>query len=132
MRPFGSCRESGIIAAAAVQSIAFDAPYAAVDGNIKRVLARLFLMEAPINDAKSAKVFQQKADGLLEPKAPGFFNQAMMELGATVCRPQSPTCLVCPVNSFCEAFHTGATGRVSVSARDETCPGTPSRCRGYL
>ncbi len=96
----------GDYSAAAVQSIAFDAPYAAVDGNIKRVLARLFLMEAPINDAKSAKLFQRKADELLDPNAPGFFNQAMMELGATVCRPQSPTCLVCPVNSFCEAFHT--------------------------
>ena len=96
----------GDYSAAAVQSIAFDAPYAAVDGNIKRVLARLFLMEAPINDTKSAKVFQQQADDLLDPNAPGFFNQAMMELGAMVCRPQSPTCLVCPVNSFCEAFHT--------------------------
>ena len=94
----------GDYSAAAVQSIAFNAPYAAVDGNIKRVLARLFLMEAPINDAKSAKVFQGKADELLDPNAPGFFNQAMMELGATVCRPQSPTCLVCPVNAFCEAF----------------------------
>ena len=96
----------GDYSAAAVQSIAFDTPYAAVDGNIKRVLARLFLMESPINDAKSAKVFQQKADDLLDVNAPGFFNQAMMELGATVCRPQSPTCLVCPVNAFCEAFRT--------------------------
>ena len=96
----------GDYSAAAVQSIAFNVPYAAVDGNIKRVLARLFLMETPINDAKSAKFFQQRADELLDRSAPGFFNQAMMELGATVCRPQSPTCLVCPVNMFCEAFHT--------------------------
>ena len=96
----------GDYSAAAVQSIAFNAPYAAVDGNIKRVMARLFLMDAPINDAKSAKLFQQRADELLDPTAPGHFNQAMMELGATVCRPQSPTCLVCPVNAFCEAFHT--------------------------
>ena len=63
-------------------------------------------MESPINDAKSAKLFQQQADALLDVNAPGFFNQAMMELGATVCRPQSPTCLVCPVNAFCEAFRT--------------------------
>ena len=96
----------GDYSAAAVQSIAFNAPYAAVDGNIKRVLARLFLIEAPINDAKSAKQFQGRADELLDPRAPGLFNQAMMELGATVCRPQSPTCLVCPVNAFCEAFQT--------------------------
>jgi A/G-specific adenine glycosylase len=97
----------GDYSAAAVQSIAFNAPYAAVDGNIKRVLARLLLMDAPINDAKSAKVFQQEADALLDQSAPGLFNQAMMELGAMVCRPQSPTCLVCPVLMFCEAFHTG-------------------------
>ena len=96
----------GDYSAAAVQSIAFRAPYAAVDGNIKRVLARLFLMESPINDAKSAKAFQQQADELLDANLPGLFNQAMMELGATVCRPQSPICLVCPVNSFCEAFRT--------------------------
>ena len=96
----------GDYSAAAVQSIAFNAPYAAVDGNIKRVLARLFLMDAPVNDAKSAKVFQQRANALLDRDAPGLFNQAMMELGAMVCRPKSPTCLVCPVNAFCEAFRT--------------------------
>ena len=96
----------GDYSAAAVQSIAFNAPYAAVDGNIKRVLARLFLMDAPVNDAKSGKLFQQKADELLDRNVPGLFNQAVMELGAMVCRPQSPTCLVCPVSMFCDAFHT--------------------------
>ena len=95
----------GDYSAAAVQSIAFNTPHAAVDGNIKRVLARLYLMEAPINETSSAKSFQQKADDLLDQKEPGLFNQAMMDLGATICRPQSPTCLICPVNLFCEAFH---------------------------
>ena len=92
--------------AAAVQSIAFNAPYAVVDGNVKRVLARLFLIEAPINQSASTKIFQEKADLLLDHNAPGIFNQAMMELGATVCRPQSPTCIVCPVNTVCRAFQT--------------------------
>lgn len=96
----------GDYSAAAVQSIAFNRPYAAVDGNIKRVLARLFQLEVPINDASSAKVFQNKADGILDKQRPGLYNQAMMELGATVCRPQSPTCLVCPVNMYCQVFHT--------------------------
>ncbi|RKU14231.1 A/G-specific adenine glycosylase [Candidatus Poribacteria bacterium] len=95
----------GDYSAAAVQSIAFNAPYAAVDGNIKRVLARLYLIDTPINETSSAKLFQQKADDLLDQEEPGLFNQAMMELGATVCRPQSPTCLACPVNQFCKAFH---------------------------
>ncbi|MDE0088864.1 MAG: A/G-specific adenine glycosylase [Candidatus Poribacteria bacterium] len=96
----------GDYSAAAVHSIAFNKPYAAVDGNIKRVLARLYLIDAPINEASSAKHFQRKADDLLDQDEPGLFNQAMMELGATVCRPQSPTCLVCPVNMFCDAFHS--------------------------
>ncbi len=92
--------------AAAVQSIAFNRPYAVVDGNVKRVLARLFLINAPINQSASAKIFQEKADLLLDHIAPGIFNQAMMELGATVCRPQSPTCILCPVNTVCRAFQT--------------------------
>ena len=110
----------GDYSAAAVQSIAFSAPYAAVDGNIKRVLARLFLIDAPVNDSASAKLFQEKADALLDREVPGLFNQAMMELGATVCRPQSPTCLVCPVNAFCEAFNTARQAEFPV--RRETKP----------
>lgn len=97
----------GDYSAAAVLSIAFNKPYAAVDGNIKRVLSRLFLMDYPVNDSSSSKVFQEKADLLLNTDQPGCFNQAMMELGATVCRPQSPTCVVCPVNSYCKAFKEG-------------------------
>lgn len=96
----------GEYSAAAVLSIANDAPFAAVDGNIKRVLARLFLIEAPINDSSSHKQFQQQADELLDHEKPGLFNQAMMELGATVCRPKSPTCIVCPVSIYCGAFQT--------------------------
>ena len=92
--------------AAAVQSIAFNRPYAVVDGNVKRVIARLFLIGTPINQSSSAKNFQKKADLLLDHTASGIFNQAMMELGATVCRPQSPTCIVCPVNTGCRAFQT--------------------------
>lgn len=94
----------GDYSAAAVLSITYNAPFAAVDGNIKRVLSRLFLVDLPINDASSAKHFQVKADNLLDCHQPGLFNQAMMELGATVCRPQSPTCVICPVNRFCIAF----------------------------
>ena len=95
----------GDYSAAAVLSIAFDQPYAAVDGNIKRVLSRLYQLKAPVNDASSTKVYQQHADELLDSQRPGLFNQAMMELGATLCRPQSPTCLVCPVKTYCEVFH---------------------------
>ena len=112
----------GDYSAAAVHSIAFNEPYATVDGNIKRVLARLLLIDAPINDASSAKLFQQKADKLLDQKEPGLFNQAMMELGATVCRPQSPTCLVCPVNLFCGAFQTARQDEFPIRLKREKVP----------
>ena len=99
--------------AAAVQSIAFQAPYAVTDGNVKRVLARLFLIDSPINAPTSSKNFHESADWLLDRDAPGTFNQGMMELGATVCRPRSPLCVLCPVNTFCRAFQ---------SARQEEFP----------
>ena len=112
----------GDYSAAAVHSIAFNEPYAAVDGNIKRVLARLLLIDTPINDTSSAKLFQQSADKLLDQKEPGQFNQAMMELGAIVCRPQSPTCLVCPVNLFCGAFQTARQDEFPIRLKREKVP----------
>lgn len=112
----------GDYSAAAVQSIAYNEPYAAVDGNIKRVMARLFLMDIPINAATEAKQFQQKADELLDKEEAGKFNQAMMELGAIVCRPQSPTCLVCPVNQFCGAFQTARQDEFPIRRKSEKVP----------
>ncbi len=112
----------GDYSAAAVQSIAYNEPYAAVDGNIKRVLARLFLIDTPINDSTAAKRFQKKADELLDKEKPGLFNQAMMELGATICRPQSPTCLVCPVNIYCGAFQTGRQDEFPIRHKTERIP----------
>ena len=90
--------------AAAVQSIAFGHPYAVVDGNVKRVLSRLFEIEAPANDTSSLKIYQQVADELLARENAGDFNQAVMELGAMVCRPQQPDCSSCPLISCCAAF----------------------------
>ena len=89
--------------AAAVQSIAFDRPFAVVDGNVKRVLARLLGIDAPVNDPKSLIIFQQFADELLEKSRPGDYNQAMMELGALICRPKQPHCGNCPVRENCFA-----------------------------
>lgn len=93
--------------AAAVQSIAFEQPYPVVDGNVKRVLARLFQMEAPVNDSASLKIFQEVAAMVLDQQHPGEYNQAMMELGAMICRPQNPLCTECPVSEFCRAYKTG-------------------------
>jgi A/G-specific adenine glycosylase len=108
--------------AAAVLSIAFNQPYAVVDGNVKRVLARLYLITEPANKSSSYKTFKKAADGLLDHRFPGIFNQALMELGATVCKPKNPDCNHCPVRSRCRA---NQTGRVIQFPKRITTPKTP-------
>ena len=93
--------------AAAVLSLAFEKPYPVVDGNVKRVLARLFAMDNPVNKASAAKIFRTVSDTLLDRQQPGTFNQAMMEIGAVVCKPQHPLCDTCPVLKMCEAHQSG-------------------------
>jgi A/G-specific adenine glycosylase len=95
--------------AAAVLSIAFDQPYAVVDGNVKRVLARLHRISAPANHPQSNSTFKAAADALLDARRPGTFNQAVMELGALVCKPRNPACEVCPLNKGCQAYQTRQT-----------------------
>lgn len=90
--------------AAAVQSIAFDQPYAVVDGNVKRVLARLFQIKSLTNESSGHKDFRESAQALLDIRQPGTFNQAMMELGATVCTPANPDCSNCPLSTFCRSL----------------------------
>ncbi|MBD3289065.1 A/G-specific adenine glycosylase [candidate division KSB1 bacterium] len=90
--------------AAAVLSIAHNAPFAVMDGNVKRVLARLFLIDSPLNESKAAKVYKSHAEALLDADNAGTHNQAMMELGAIICRPQQPLCTDCPVSEFCKAY----------------------------
>jgi A/G-specific adenine glycosylase len=101
---FRSLPGVGDYIAAAVTSIAFGEPRAVVDGNVKRVLSRLFLIAAASNDPSAAPVFEEKANELLDRSSPGDFNQAVMELGALVCTPKSPSCAACPLARFCEAF----------------------------
>lgn len=90
--------------AAAVLSIAFNRPLATVDGNVKRVLARLLEISEPVNRQTSASSFQAVADRLLDRQQPGDFNQAVMELGALVCAPSNPSCGTCPVPQYCRAL----------------------------
>ncbi len=98
----------GPYTAAAITSISFGAPAACVDGNVVRILARLTADATAFRDSASAsKVFAPLADALLPSDTPGDHNQAMMELGATVCFRQKPLCLTCPVREFCAAARTG-------------------------
>ena len=102
-------RLSGIgdYTAAAVASIAFDLPHAAVDGNALRVLSRLTAEPGEIGSPGARSRLQGFASELLERNRPGDFNQALMELGATVCLPRTPQCLLCPVSNWCEAHARG-------------------------
>ncbi|MFM8550530.1 MAG: A/G-specific adenine glycosylase, partial [Verrucomicrobiota bacterium] len=98
----------GPYTAAAIASIAFGEPVAVVDGNVVRVLARLDGVRARLRDASSAaKLFVARAAELVDPKRPGDFNQAMMELGATVCRKGLPDCARCPLAGWCDAKAKG-------------------------
>src|SRR6201984_884329 len=92
----------GSYTAAAILSIAFGAKHAVLDGNVARVLARLDAIRGDLRESQRWRELQKTADGLLEPKYPGDWNQAIMELGATLCTPRSPQCLLCPVAQYCE------------------------------
>ena len=97
----------GAYTAAAVLSIAFGRPHAVLDGNVIRVLTRAFAIADEISGSRTRKQLQTLADTLLDSSKPGDFNQAMMELGATVCLPKKPLCRVCPLQAQCEAQKRG-------------------------
>ena len=96
----------GAYTAAAIAAIAFDAQAAPVDGNIARILARLTALEAPI--AESRQALAATARLLAPPRRAGDFAQALMDIGATICRPRSPDCAACPLKVDCAAFRSGA------------------------
>ena len=94
----------GDYTAAAIASIAFNLPHAVVDGNVYRVLSRLFDIDTPININEGQTDFAKIADDLLNREQPGLHNQAMMEFGALQCTPKNPNCLLCPLQAQCLAF----------------------------
>ncbi len=102
----------GRYTAAAVASIAFGEPVAALDGNIKRVLARLFAVDTPIDDRGCERELWRLADALLARRRPGDFNQALMEIGATLCTPKRPRCPDCPLRRWCRAAREGSAGQL--------------------
>jgi A/G-specific adenine glycosylase len=94
----------GDYTAAAISSFAFGLPHAVVDGNVYRVLSRLFNLHIPINSSQGKKEFQFLADELLNKKQPALNNSAIMEFGALWCKPQNPKCEDCPLQENCLAF----------------------------
>jgi A/G-specific adenine glycosylase len=120
----------GSYTAAAVLSIAYDSPLAVLDGNVARVLSRLFAMAADLRTNSGKQRLLKQAGILLAPRRPGDFNQAMMELGATVCLPQQPRCGDCPLRKNCRAFTTNQVGKYPPSKR--AARPTPRRYQAAL
>ena len=96
----------GPYTAAAVAAIAFDEPTNVVDGNVERVMARIFAVDEPLPEAKSE--LKRLAGTLVRQQRPGDWAQALMDLGATICRPKAPLCDRCPVAEHCAARATGS------------------------
>lgn len=97
----------GEYTASAIASIAFEEKCAVLDGNVARVLSRLGAIRGDLRQPKRWQTLLQEADRLLDRNSPGDWNQAMMELGATVCTPRAPQCLLCPVAQHCEGRKQG-------------------------
>ena len=97
----------GRYTAGAIASIAFDADAAVLDGNVKRVLARVFNLTDDVKSPAGETKLWALAESLVPPGGAGDFNQALMDLGATICTPQNPTCLLCPLLGLCDAQRLG-------------------------
>jgi A/G-specific adenine glycosylase len=118
----------GDYTAAAIASIAFRLPYAVVDGNVLRVAARVENDASDIGRAPVRERFREVAQSWLDARRPDLFNQAMMELGATVCLPRNPLCLLCPIASECRAREAGTAKQLPVKLRR----GEPRKIEGAL
>jgi A/G-specific adenine glycosylase len=107
----------GRYTAAAILSIAYGAPLAVLDGNVARVLARLGAIRGDLRAPRRWRRLGETAQDLLAHRAPGDWNQALMELGETICTPRVPRCAECPVARWCRAYARGITGKIPAPRR---------------
>jgi A/G-specific adenine glycosylase len=107
----------GPYTAAAISSFAFNAPYAVLDGNVQRILARYFGITTPIDTTAGKKEFQELAQSLLQQDEAGIYNQAIMDFGAVVCKPQNPLCADCVQQKTCEAFKRNQVSQLPVKQK---------------
>jgi A/G-specific adenine glycosylase len=115
----------GPYTSAAIASIVLGLPHAAVDGNVVRVVSRLTNDASEISSPAVRRRFAEIAQELLDPENPGDFNQAMMELGATVCKPGIPLCGECPVRAFCAANEAGTERELPVKLKKQRSRDVP-------
>jgi A/G-specific adenine glycosylase len=112
----------GRYTAGAVASIAFDRRAPILDGNVVRVLCRVDQIESDPRDRSTQELLWRRAEEILPPKRVGTFNSGLMELGATVCTPRAPQCLICPVQSHCEAFEAGVQETIPAPRKAKPTP----------
>ena len=112
----------GPYTAAAVLSIAYQKPHGVLDGNVTRVLTRVFAIEDDATKSRTKRRLQALADALVDPKQPGAFNQALMELGATICTPRAPSCDACPVQPVCTAHEMETQEDYPVTPKKKPVP----------
>jgi A/G-specific adenine glycosylase len=111
-----SLKGIGEYTASAIISFAFDKPYAVVDGNVYRLLSRVFGISTPIDSSQGKKEFTALANELLYAENPALFNQAIMEFGAMQCKPVNPNCEQCPLNTLCIAYSNKTVDALPVKA----------------
>jgi A/G-specific adenine glycosylase len=104
----------GDYTASAIASICFNKPTAVVDGNVYRVLSRVFGIDTPINSSAGIKEFKALSQELIDQKQPATYNQAVMEYGAIQCKPQNPDCSICVFNDQCVALATNSIGKLPI------------------
>lgn len=107
----------GPYTAAAIASFAFDKPHAVVDGNVIRVLARFFGISTPAGNIAGKKLYSLLAEALLDKEQPAIYNQAIMDFGAMICKPQQPLCAICVQQHQCEAFKRNLTNLLPVKEK---------------
>ncbi len=107
----------GEYTAAAIASIAFNEPVPVVDGNVFRVLSRIFGIVEDISSHQAKRIFKEKAEKLISKDSPGDFNQAIMEFGALKCLPQNPACDTCSLNEQCFAYQNGLVNKLPIKAK---------------
>ncbi|MTW88084.1 A/G-specific adenine glycosylase [Virgibacillus dakarensis] len=113
----GSLKGVGPYTKGAILSIAYDQPQPAVDGNVMRVFARVLNIDEDIAKPSTKKLFEKIAAELISTADPSSFNQGVMELGALVCTPKTPSCMLCPVQEHCRAFADGLEQELPVKTK---------------
>src|SRR6185369_4348241 len=111
-----SLKGVGNYTASAIASFAYNLPYAVVDGNVFRVLSRIFGIKKPVDSTEGKKFFSQLAFDLLDKKQPGIYNQALMDFGAVICKPY-PLCTICVFKEYCFAFKNNSINKLPVKKK---------------